>query len=237
MNGVYTLKSGKKISVFLWDDLLEGETFRGTADVRAIKEDGYYSSKECKKKLFKDDTGVYIVWDSQKVYINSYDYMSADTLVSKLAEGVEKEDRWFVRDEEIWATLMHESDKIGILCELPMYDMLIPSMGIGMTSDKYVEVLCVFSEHRYKKDKWSYKVTLVPENEKLQEYVASRHFYFSDFCSMLQSGHMRFVLKDEYKVEIEKARQEKEIEDSKFVNRVKNMFSREKKATHNILVV
>lgn len=229
MNTIYTLKSGNKISVFMWEDFLENDTVREFAEVRSVS-DGVWSNKEKRTKLFKDEKGVYIVWESQKVYLNNFDYTSYTDLMKKVEQGVQTQDRWAVREHEIWATFMKESEKVYVVCEMPTFDIIIPSLGFGTTSDNYVEVLCVLSEKRYTKKQWSYKISLTCENEMLRDYVPNHDFYFSDFVSMLMSGQIRLVEKEKYIEEVQRKVEEQKIEDAKLCNRVKKFF---KKPTNN----
>lgn len=225
MNTTYTLKSGNVISVFMWDDFLENDTIRKFAEVTTIF-NGIWADKSKRAKLFKDEKGIYIVWESQKVYLNDFDYIPYTDLMEKVEQGVQNQDRWFVRGHEIWATFMKESEKVYVVCEMPIFDIIIPSLGIGTTSDNYVEVLCVLSEKRYTKKQWSYKISLTCENEMLRDYVPNQDFYFSDFVSMLMSGRVRLVEKEKYIEEVQQKVEKQKIEDAKFCNRVKKFFKK-----------
>ena len=76
---------------------------------------------------------------------------------------------------------------------------IIASLGFGIVGDNEQTVLCVPTEKQYAKKNWHYKFTAECENEHLRQYIASRHFYFSDFCSLLKAGHGKLVVKDEFK--------------------------------------
>lgn len=233
MNTFYTLKSGNVISVFMWDDFLENETVRGYAEVTIVSS-GIRADKSKRAKLFKDEKGIYIVWESQKVYLNDFDYMPYVKLMEKVQQGVQNQDRWAVRKDDVWATFMKESEKVYVVCEMPTFDSIIPSLGFGITSDNYAEVLCVLSEKRYTKQQWSYKISLTCENEMLRYYVPNHDFYFSDFVSMLMSGQIRLVEKEKYIEEVQQKVEKQKIEDAKFCNRAKKFF---KKSVNNTVLV
>lgn len=231
MNTYYTLKNGSKICLFMWEDFLENKIWREYAEVYSIH-DGVRSKRYSKKKLFKDEKGIYIVWDSQKVYLNDFDYTPYNELIKKVNQSVEKHDRWYVMEDEIWATFYKESEKVSIVTELPVYDTIIPMMGIGLYSDKTVPVLTKLSFNQYSKKNMHYKITLTPENEKLLGYVASQSYYFSDFCSMLFSGIFTLVEREKYKDELKKKLLEEE-EREKSKGKVQKFFDKFKKPVEN----
>lgn len=195
MQATYTLSSGKKISIFLWDDFLENETWRGYAEVRAQKKNGQFGDKEVKKTLQMDpERGLYIVWDKEPVYLNEFDYMSYEELMEKIRESKRTGDRWLVRDDDILATFMMESEKVMVWAPMPVYSMRTP-FGFSLCGDEELEIPCELSTERYAKKDWHYKITLKAVNEELQAICAKHDYYFSDFCSMLKSDI--FALADE----------------------------------------
>ena len=63
MNTYYTLKNGTRLEVFMWEEFFENDTWRGFAEVTQLFDGKIYGGnrgRECKKKLFKDDKGIYI---------------------------------------------------------------------------------------------------------------------------------------------------------------------------------
>lgn len=198
MNGKYTLKDGSRISVYLWPDFLEGDDWRGSAEVHRLDKDGHYSGEMVYSTLHKDDNGLFINWNGENVYMNEFYHIPYSELVTKLNECVEKKDRWLVDDDDILATFMKETDKVGIVGEFSVFDTLIPCMGIGMTSDKTATVMMVPVEKRHKKSEWRYKVDLEVANKELLCLIASESVYWDDFCSFLKSGIYRLVDKDKY---------------------------------------
>lgn len=200
MTGYYTLtqgsKKGSRISVFLWDDFLENERFRDYADVGLIDIHGHVY-KEIKKPVFKDTDGLYIEFSGEKVYLKNYEYMPIDMLI-KYISSCKLEGR-YISEDVIWATFMRDTDNICVLCECPMYEAIIPEMGIGLTGDNYKQILCVPTESRRSKNSWGHKITFEPEVEGLKRFFATRDFYFSDFCKMIEDGDCILVNKDNYK--------------------------------------
>ena len=77
------------------------------------------------------------------------------------------------------------------------------TLGFGIVGDNEQTVLCVPTEKQYAKKDWHYKFTAECEYEPLRQYIASRHFYFSDFCSFLKAGHAKLVVKDEFKKKVQ----------------------------------
>lgn len=199
----YTLSDGSRISVFLWSDFLEGEIWRGTCEVATINKKGQRSDHEVEKKLYTDDHGIYFMWRlagskvKEKVYLMDFDYLPYAALIHKLNQGIAKKDSWYVFNDDILATFLKESDKVAIKADLPVIEMIVPMMGIGLTGDKKVTVLCKLSEKQYTKDRWGYKITLVPDNE--DPMIPPKHMYFSDFCSFLRKGIYALVDRETYK--------------------------------------
>ena len=227
MNTYYTLKNGTCLEVFMWDDFFENDTWRGYAEVTQLFDNKIYGGKrgkECKKKLFKDDNGIYIVWDSQKVYLNDFDYDTVEVMVKRIAECVEKNDRWLVSDDEILATFIKDTDNVGIVMDMPAYDMICASLGFGIVGDNEQTVLCIPTERQYAKKDWHYKFTAECECESLRQVISSRHFYFSDFCSSLKCGHAKLVVKDEFKQRVQEYIEKKEQEKKTKTYQFKKFF-------------
>lgn len=198
MNAYFTLKDNTKLNIYVWSDFLENKNWRGFVDVCLVDANGH-SGEEFETPVYNDEQGVYIIYNGEKVYLNNYDYLPYEQLMEKIAECVEKKDPWICRNDDILATFMKESEKVGIVGNMMMYDFIIPEFGIGITSDKKMEVLVIPTEKHYKKSEWHYKFTMEPEDESLQGIVASQDIYFSDFCSALKKGIFRLVDKKEYK--------------------------------------
>jgi len=240
MNTYYTLKNGTRLEVFMWDDFFENDTWRGFAEVTQLFDGKIYSGnrgRECKKKLFKDDKGIYIVWDNQKVYLNDFDYDTVEVMAKRITECVLKNDRWLVSDDEILATFMKDTDNVGIIMDMPAYDMVCASLGFGIVGDNEQTVLCVPTEKQYKKTNWHYKFTLECECEALRQVIASRHFYFSDFCSFLKCGHAKLVVKDDFKQRVQLYIENKEQEKKTKAYQFKKFFGKVDKNENPYLMV
>ena len=226
MNTYYTLENGTRLEIFMWEEFFKNDTWREYAEVTPLdgKIYGGNRGKECKKKLFKDDNGIYIIWEDQKVYLNNFDYDTVDVMVNRIAECVEKNDRWLVSDCEIFATFMKDTDNVGIIIDMPTYDMVFPSLSFGIVGNNEYSVLCVPTEKQYAKNRWAYKFTVECENEELRKYIPSRNFYSSDFCSLLKSGNIKIVNKDKFKEEMKKMLQEKTEKENQTSYKVKKFF-------------
>ena len=232
MNTYYTLKNGTRLEVFMWDDFFENDIWRGFAEVTQLFDGKIYGGKrgrECKKKLFKDDKGIYIVWDSQKVYLNDFDYDTVEVMAKRITECVLKNDRWLVSDDEILATFIKDTDNVGIVMDMPAYDMICASLGFGIVGDNVQTVLCVPTERQYAKKDWHYKFTAECECEVLRQMISSRHFYVSDFCSSLKSGHAKLVVKDEFKQKVQSYIEKKEEEKKTKTYQFKKFFGKVEK--------
>lgn len=206
MTGTFTLSDGNIIQAFLWQDLLEGETYRKYIEIRKKNKDGKWSSKESKLPVRKDKEtgGVFFNYNGEKLYCNNFNFMTVDQLIEKVNEGLESNDRWHVRDDEILATFLKDTENLGFVTKLPVYDVIIPCMGLGLTSDKKVDVMCVPRvDGRYPKNNWGYKITLEAENKELHESVASETYYMCDLCSSIKSGYVKVVNRNAYQSEFD----------------------------------
>lgn len=79
--------------------------------------------------------------------------------------------------------------------QMDIIDMIIPFMGVTISSGKRSWVECKIIEDRYKVDE-GYKVTLHP----LDPRFSSHDFYQMDFNSLLKSGHIIEKTSDNQKV-------------------------------------
>ena len=183
--------NGKIITAYLFDDMLSKDGFpRKTIEVYRGK-----SGNTIKKNLHKDENGSFFYWDNEKVYVKNYEYLSAEELVEYVKNARENGD--WVNEDTILATLLNESDKLNVVYPLPKIDMVVPFLGISICGTKTQETVCKFTEERYKKDQWHYKVSLAPVDENMNMSVVSRHPYFSDLCSEIRTGRVELRLAQE----------------------------------------
>lgn len=222
MNTYYNTANGTRLEVFMWGEFFDNHDFRKVAEVTPIY--GNVRGKECKKNLHKDERGLYIIWDRNKVYLNDFHYDSASVMSKRIAECIEKKDRWLVSDDEICATFMKDTANIGLIIDMPAYDIVSKQLGFGLVGDNECTTLCVPTEKMYKKKDWFYKFTAECDCIKLREVIPYKHFYMSDFCSLLKSGHVKLVDKNEYIAEMQAKEKAKKAEEKLFANRVKKFF-------------
>ena len=179
-----------RLEVFMWSEFFDNNDIRRFAEVTPIY--GNHNGKSCKKKLMKDDGGLYIVWDGQKVYLNEFQYDSAAVMSARIAECVEKNDRWLVSDDEIIATIMKDPN-VGFVVDMPVYEMIHSILGLGIIGDAEKSTLCIPTEKVYKKQRWYYKLTVEAYHPEERAFVACQHFYMSDFCQLLKGGPVQMV--------------------------------------------
>ena len=121
--------------------------------------------------------------------------------VSEIVQFIEdaREKRWVPYfDDKLFATIMRDTENVGIVFDMPVYEAIMPQFGIGLTGDKEVKTLCVPTEKHYQKYSWGYKFSIEPANKDYRDRIASRDFYFSDFASMVMSGNIDIVVKKDF---------------------------------------
>lgn len=183
----YTLKTGALISIFLWDDIYEGDIWRKFVEVQSLKP---FFKHEIRKTMYKDNTGrVYFMWNRERIYVDSFNFMPVDELINNIDEAIEY---------DFLATLLKDTDNIGFFVDLAIVDTIVPSMGIGISSGKENRFFCIPEEtSRYQKKNWSYKVHVTPYDKSLRPFVQSRDFYLSDLWSLIKSGNIKLVNKND----------------------------------------
>lgn len=222
MKGIYTLKTGEKIAVFLWNDILNNDSHRSETTYRKILPDGSYSDKEYKLKIKYDyeKLKLYFVINGQKIYFEDFEFLPVDKLVEKIKN---RTDRWSVKDDELMATLIKDTDNVGIIFQLRKYETIIPYLGVAIVSDDNKQkILCIPTERYYKKSSWSYKVTLEAKDEEMRKLFSNENIYFSDLWSLIMEGKVELVNKNTY---IE----HQELETSKEKGFIRKLFSKPKK--------
>lgn len=203
MEGIYTVKINegtnnetiKRFSVFLWDDFLKEDTFRGTADVRMIGDDGFIKGNTFQRVVCKDKNGLFIQMYGKDIYLKDFDVTPVDALIEKLKYANEHDNFvWPFCQDEIWATFYRHFDEIGLIADMPVYDMIVPGLGVAFTSDASTKVLCApFYNNRYGQNELDYKIQFQCVVPELQTFVSKRTMYFSDFCSFLTRGLISLV--------------------------------------------
>lgn len=201
MNLKYTLSSGTTIEMENYDikGMFNNDYNRPTITVNNIfkKKRG----KKVNKKILTDCYGQHIIWNNEKVYLKLFNGYTTEELIKMVNICVKKEDPWILFNDDIYAAFIANNESLGFLVDMPMFETLIPQMGIGIVGSKTTKVLCQLSEKQYKKDQWSYKVTMEPVEEKYRGVVPDKHFYFDDFCSLMKKGQIEIVNKNTYNPE------------------------------------
>ena len=197
MYGTYTLASGKKIYVYLWDDTLKGYNYRKSTS-------GYYKNldwsngKEFNINILKGENNrLYFEIDGEKKYFNDYEYKKIDELLNDFAFNREK-----LTNADFIATFMKDTENVGFLTNLSKNDYIVPDTAISISTDyenEYNKILCVLTTKDYDKSFWSYKVTLEAENSELNKIYASEIVHLTDLVWAIKRGVIELVNKNEYK--------------------------------------
>lgn len=201
MNARYKLKNGENILVYLWTDILDGEDYRESTSCNKYNKDGYIdASKDYEIKIQKDENKkLFFEFEGEKIMFDDYEYMTVNELIEKINSGNDMLKD--IRDDEVLATFLKDTESVGLICELDEFDVFAKSLfGFGMTSsdDNKLECLCIPTEKKYVKSHWSYKITLEAEDESLREHYASETYYFSDLISHIRSGMITLVNRNTY---------------------------------------
>ena len=220
MRATYVLSTGKEIEIFLWEDFLKNENWRGFAEVTPIYKNT--RGRECKKRLYNSNKGLYIIWDGEEVYLCDYKYMP----VEELCIALENHNENYVFNDTVLATFLKDTENVGIVIPMKAYDTVIPQLGFGIVGEREYEVLCVPTEHRYEKERWHYKITLECECEELRKFIPSKSYYFNDFVSFLRTGYAKLVVKDSFKEEVYRKQKEQKKNEKKFSYKIAKLFGK-----------
>lgn len=191
MNYSYTVGENEVIKLLQFPDMFEDSCIR-EADTAQLFENGKFVSSPV---LFieVDANGVYFFYLGKKHYLRDFDCISVDEIISLIEKEREKHSNCFMYSDELLAVMVRYSNEIGFVCNLPVFETVIPKLNMGITGEKTEKVVCKLSEKRYKKGEWGYKITLEPADENLKSVIASREFYFDDFCRILIRGDADLV--------------------------------------------
>lgn len=207
MYGKYITKNGTKLEAYLWEDFLSGDTVRTTVNLRVYKEEKIYKHII---PLYKDDNGLYFKWDKEVFYLNDFIADTYEGLLMRLDKGED------VSEDEMIATFLKHSDEVRVMVNLPTFEFAIPSIGLGITGDRTLEVLCVLTENRYKKSQWAYKLEITPMNEDYKRVVPARNYYSCDFVRAVKDGRIKLTMDSAYAEYLEKYNAEQEEKYSGF---------------------
>lgn len=213
MNVYYTLKSGERLSMFFWDDYYPcKEVFHLPLEVteidmsngsgycyktrKSIKYPGEMEGCTHQLKLYEDEDGTrYFIWKGEKVNIMNWDYHCLPALIEEIEYSISIKDRWFIPDDIILASLMLQADKFAVMTQPKIAIARIPGTSVCLMGDRveeYVPYVPHFTDYRPLTN-WFYKILLWPQNETFRQYCGSEEYYWSDFCSLLKSGHLKLV--------------------------------------------
>lgn len=189
----YTLKDNSKINGFYWSDFAPDEK---TFHYMEVYPENRYEEKSV--LLVHDpkegDKGKYFFYkNKEKIYVEDYDYLCLPMLIEAIQWGIDHKDIWFVKEEDILHTFLKFPDKFAVKIEMPVYNAVIPFMGIGITGNKRKETFYIPKLTRYPSSEWHYKIEFTPFNEDERKYIANETYYFSDFASMVRKGYIKIV--------------------------------------------
>lgn len=202
MTTYYNLSGGGKISVFFWDDYYTGKhLFHTETPLNEYDADGQVKQALCVKypevRVREDEDGVkYVMWGGERIDLEDWHYHNLSVLIDEIQWCVDHDDHWFVSEDIILASLMKQSDKFGVQMKAEKFGIIIPMMGIalssGETTEEWITYIPKLETMRQVED-WHYKIKLWPQQKEDRLKYCSEDFYFSDFSSMLKSGHLRLV--------------------------------------------
>lgn len=199
MQGIYKLKNGEKIAVFLCRDILENNMCRSKTHYNKVLPSGYHSQKSSELNIKKDyqNSKLYFVINGEKIYFEDFEFTPAAELVEKISNRADKN---AVRQDEILATLIKDGDNIEVVFSLDEKEIILPDFLMALINpDNKKEVLCVFSEKRYKKYEWAYKIGVEAKDPLIRMFCyPGGTYYIEDFCSLVMEGHIKLINKGTY---------------------------------------
>lgn len=191
---IYTLKNGKKIQGFLWNDVIEAALshkphFHDSISIYEIND----GNVGCERRVdvYKDGNYLYFNCYDERVGIMDFDTYTVDELIEKLGKNDPN-----ITDFTIYATLVNDTENVAIYDRRQIPNSVFLGFGrnYGSLRDaKYAEVLCLPTERRRKKSNWSYKIELTPVSAEDKLIYGVSEKYFEDFCASIISGHCRIV--------------------------------------------
>lgn len=211
MTTYYNLANGGKVSIFFWDDYYTNKgLFHIETSLNEYDAQGQIKKALCVKypkdglvalthevRVREDEDGVkYIMWGGERINLEDWHYHNLSVLIDEIQWCVDHKDRWFVMEDIILASLMKQSDKFGVQIQAEKFSAIIPEMGIALSSGETTEEWITYIpklEPLRKVEDWHYKIKLQPQKKEDRYKYRSEDYYFSDFCSMLKSGHLRLV--------------------------------------------
>jgi hypothetical protein len=233
MHVQYTISNTTKLEIFLKNNMFSITTCDEFINVSPIYNGKY--GKSCIKKVKTDNEGLYIVWNRTKVYLKNFDYNSV-AIMSQKIEQYAKEHLSYISDDEIYATFFRDTDNVGLVVNMPIYETIFSQLDIKYTGDKVCKVLCVPTEREYSKDNWGYKITLECENKEYHSLIPSHNFYFSDLCTLLKLGNIKLVDKNSFKKIILEENKKRKIEEKKISYKIKSFFNANDSSKEYIIV-
>ena len=191
MNYSYTVGENEVIKILQFSDMFEDTCIR-EADAVQLFVNGKF--KESPVIFYEVDAGgIWFYKNGRKHYLRDFDCISVDKMIELIEKEREENSNCFMYSDELLAVMVRYCNDIGFVCNLPVFETVIPEMNIGITGERTEKVVCKLSEKRYKKGEWGYKITLEPADENLKGLISSREFYFDDFCRILVRGDADLV--------------------------------------------
>lgn len=242
MIAVFKTEKGEKVEVFLRSQLLEGKPWSDKIEIRPLNSKDQPLKRKIVPLVLDEDNRYYFEYKNSRIYVDNYEFDSLENIIVRIQKAISEHDRWKVSQDEMLATFMRDTDELAFVASLPVFDFIIPSLGIGTTGDNYVEMLCVPEIYgNYPKNEWGYKIAIKPENEKLRPYVANKSYYFSDFCHLIINGDIKVVKKSEYLQQQAEKERLQVIEDNKPINKVKKFFKigcyKKPDKSHRVMII
>ena len=173
---------------------------------------------------------------TEKIYLDDFYYYSYNDLIRLVSQNK------YICSDLILATLINESDKIGLIAELPKIETGM-SFGVCMCGNETMKVLCYPDKdnERYPIDSWAYKMSLVPIQKDLNYFCAPMTTYTSTIIDMIKDGKIKMVAREEYEEKIKEEAKEKANKYNKYMgnyfNKIKHVLLKNNKLPYNFNIV
>lgn len=168
-------------------------------NLKKTEYDGEFQNQNSGRKFMKlSVNGV-----NKDVYFDTFYSMPYQEIINLLNQGKK------VSRDLLLSCFMKYTEDVAAIIKLMSRDTIMFG-GMSMCNpDKTKNILCVpKSTEQYPKENWHYKMTFAPIQESMSVFVANMTTYTDDICSMINSGHIKLVNKQEYIDKLNEAGQE-----------------------------
>lgn len=193
----YKINNEKVLSLFTWDlfkdELVEhGKVFVDYLEGYITDCNGKDLNNKVRVSVCYDKNGYYFNFESKKIYVHDYDYLSLDELIEKIHKGD-------ISFDEFVSTFVKEGKNVIITEKVPALNQKMQNVRSYEYKPLMMDIDSKLVDDEYKECMWYHKIALEPISLEDKKNYGVHEYYTSDLYSLVKNGYFKLSNKSNVK--------------------------------------